>query len=361
MLRPLVKTGVADALHRTGADALLGRLSRGRDVPLVICYHRVVSDFAASSRRAVPAMLVSTEMLERQLDWIGRRFRFVSLEEVASQLERGQAPGRSVAAVTFDDGYADVYHHAFPLLQRKGIPAGIFVVTTLLGTEAAPIADRLHVLLLRAFSAWPSGPSHLAGLLAQLGVWPALASAAAQIPVRAAGAMRWLLDRLPHAALERVVQALESEFEIEPNVREEMRPLGWEMLSEMHRAGMTIGSHTRTHALLTSENGQKVADETAGSRRELERRLGATISHFAYPNGWFNASTVRAVAASGYRVGYTTCRHRDPTHPWLTVPRTLLWESSSLDARGKFSPAIMSCHAHGLFDVVTRCRQHHEA
>ena len=34
-----------------------------------------------------------------------------------------------MAAVTFDDGYRDIYENAYPMLKRKGIPAAIFVVT----------------------------------------------------------------------------------------------------------------------------------------------------------------------------------------------------------------------------------------
>ena len=36
-----------------------------------------------------------------------------------------------------------------------------------------------------------------------------------------------------------------------------------------------------------------------------------------------------------------------------------LWENSCLDALGRFSSPIMSCQAHGVFDVFARCRQDH--
>jgi peptidoglycan/xylan/chitin deacetylase (PgdA/CDA1 family) len=131
----------------------------------------------------------------------------------------------------------------------------------------------------------------------------------------------------------------------------------WEMVAEMSRGGITIGSHTRTHPVLTRESAQVVLEEVAGSRRTLERMLGTPARHFAYPGGQFNRDVVRAVAGSGYRFGYTACRHRDAEHPLLTVPRTLLWEASSVDARGRFSPAVMSCQIRGVFSA--RCRELH--
>jgi peptidoglycan/xylan/chitin deacetylase (PgdA/CDA1 family) len=130
------------------------------------------------------------------------------------------------------------------------------------------------------------------------------------------------------------------------------------MVGEMHRAGLTIGSHTRSHALLTNESPERVRDELWGSRLELEQRLGAPVRHFAYPDGRFNAGLVDQVASAGYRFAYTTCRHRERQYR-MTVPRRLLWENSSRGVSKGFSPAVMSCLAGGVFDFMTRCGPGH--
>jgi hypothetical protein len=70
---------------------------------------------------------------------------------------------------------------------------------------------------------------------------------------------------------------------------------------------------------------------------------------------------VNAVGAAGYRFAYTTCRHRSPEHPLLTVPRTLWWEGSGLDSNRALSESIMSCQVNGAFDRIARCRQNHAA
>jgi len=87
----------------------------------------------------------------------------------------------------------------------------------------------------------------------------------------------------------------------------------------------------------------------------LERKLGTRVRHFAYPAGRFDAVAVAAVAEAGYEFAYTTCRHRDPSHPLLTIPRMVFWERTSLDAFDRFSPAMMSCQIHGLFDLWRTC------
>jgi peptidoglycan/xylan/chitin deacetylase (PgdA/CDA1 family) len=359
MLRRLAKTGIACALHWTGANRLIDVLNGSRNMPLVLGYHRVVEDYAASAGHYMPAMLISRRMLERQLDWIGRHFRFVSLDELSPRLERGEPFDKPVAAITFDDGYRDVYDHAFPLLKRKGIPAGIFVVTELVGTTRLQTYDKLYLLLARAYSSANFAPDDLAHLLFRVGLSPLEHQNMRTLARNPYTAMRAVFTTFQREKVHLVIKALETEFEVEEHALPELHQVSWDMVAEMHRAGMTIGSHSHTHAVLTNESWHTVLDETAGSRRVLERELGITIKHLAYPNGSFNATTVRAVAVSGYRFAYTTCLHRNPVYPLLTIPRKLLWENSCIDTLGRFSSPIMSCHAHGVFDLVAGCRQDH--
>jgi peptidoglycan/xylan/chitin deacetylase (PgdA/CDA1 family) len=131
------------------------------------------------------------------------------------------------------------------------------------------------------------------------------------------------------------------------------------MIVEMRRAGVTIGSHTKTHVWLATESPERGADEVAGSKQDLERRLGEPVEHFAYPGGQFTPPIVDAVARAGYRFAYTACQHSDPTRPSLTIERLLLWEGSSVGADGRFSPAILSCQTHGLWPPARMCERVH--
>jgi peptidoglycan/xylan/chitin deacetylase (PgdA/CDA1 family) len=170
-----------------------------------------------------------------------------------------------------------------------------------------------------------------------------------------------MIEGRSQAELEGVIRKLEEEAPIPEDTFRPFYSMTWEMLDEIHRAGMTIGSHTRTHVLMTNESKRRVTEEAAGSRKEIERRLGASVRHFAYPSGVFDTAAVDAVAAAGYRFGYTTCSHRDAQLPQLTAPRTLLWENSCCDSAGRFSGSILSCQIHGVFNLVSGCRQRHAA
>ena len=145
-------------------------LGRGTVSPLILGYHRVVDDFEAAARTEMPSMLVSRAMFERHIDWIGRHFRFVSLDEIGERIASGTPFTEPVAAVTFDDGYRDVYEQAFPVLRRKGIPGAVFVVTDLVGQPFWQIHDRLYRFMAKAFAAWNDPRRELLGLLGELGL-----------------------------------------------------------------------------------------------------------------------------------------------------------------------------------------------
>jgi peptidoglycan/xylan/chitin deacetylase (PgdA/CDA1 family) len=358
MNRSWMKASAAGLLSRTGMDKVLGALSGHRSVPAVIGYHRVVEDFASSAEVSIPSMLVSLRMLEQHLDWIGRRFQFVSLDEVGARLDSGDSSDKPIAAITFDDGYRDFHSHALPLLKKKGVPAAVFVVTDLVGTTTVQAHDKLYLLLTRRFGGQNVKPNDVPELLQRLGISlpNSTVTASATTPFLAT---RLLLEILPQSDMQKLLTALESEVSISEATFEPFYSLTWEMLAGIRRAGITIGSHTRTHVLMTNESKHKVMDEVVGSREELEKRLGTGVRHFVYPDGAFNSASVAAVAAAGYRFGYTSCMHRDPQHPMLTVPRTVLWENSCLDSRGLFSGSVLNCQLHRAFDLVSGCRQSH--
>src|SRR3954470_16071152 len=105
MLRAIGKTCVA-AAYTVRRIAQRNTSADPYSMPFIICYHRVVENFAHSAQTAIPSMLISTAMLERHLDWLGKHFTIESLDEIGRCLQLGRPLRRRIAAVTFDDGYS---------------------------------------------------------------------------------------------------------------------------------------------------------------------------------------------------------------------------------------------------------------
>jgi peptidoglycan/xylan/chitin deacetylase (PgdA/CDA1 family) len=83
-------------------------------------------------------------------------------------------------------------------------------------------------------------------------------------------------------------------------IGKDARFLTWGELRNMQAAGMSIGSHSKSHPYLTKLDPPALRDEIAGSRRALEAQVGVPIDYFAYPFGEHSAALEQAVRDAGY-------------------------------------------------------------
>jgi peptidoglycan/xylan/chitin deacetylase (PgdA/CDA1 family) len=98
----------------------------------ILMYHMVADPRSAEERRyACPPRRFASHM--RALGKNG--YVPVSLGQVHHHLTGGRKLPERAVAVTFDDGFADNYTDAFPVLQRFQIPAAIFLTVSTLGAE----------------------------------------------------------------------------------------------------------------------------------------------------------------------------------------------------------------------------------
>ena len=75
-------------------------------------------------------LTVSPRALESQLAWLrGQGFTAIALDDIYAAFKQGAPLPPKPIILTFDDGYADAYTHAFPLLRRYGMTGTFFVVT----------------------------------------------------------------------------------------------------------------------------------------------------------------------------------------------------------------------------------------
>jgi peptidoglycan/xylan/chitin deacetylase (PgdA/CDA1 family) len=86
----------------------------------------------------------------------------------------------------------------------------------------------------------------------------------------------------------------------------EIKIMDWGQLQALRSRGWDIGSHTRTHAELTGVDDQTLMDELAGSKNDIEQRLGCPAVGLAYPYGAADQRVQSAARQAGYRLAFTT-------------------------------------------------------
>lgn len=113
------------------------RLTKAFAVP-VLMYHRV-TDLTPKEARSpfLRDLSVSPADFEAQVKYLKEDgFTFLYVSEVEEALEKGRELPEKAVAITLDDGYRDNFTEAFPILQKYGAKATVFMVTNNLGRPA---------------------------------------------------------------------------------------------------------------------------------------------------------------------------------------------------------------------------------
>lgn len=294
------KAFLADFLHRLGADrvVLAARRFLGRDL-LILAYHRVL-DIGDESRFPFDPELVSASptAFAWQMDRLRHHATPVTFEDVIDALDgRRRLPPRP-AIVTFDDGFEDNYTHAFPVLRRAGIPATIFIATGYIGSAEIYWYDFIAHLVFHA----PRGEFRIE----ELGLSPLL-DRGVDSRRRAAAEILEALKRIPDATRRNIVRRLHAAwFDRLPAAERALsRPMNWDQIREMSRAGIEFGSHSVSHPVLANLDDAALARELADSKADIEREIAKPVRVIAYPVGQsfaYDARVVAAVRAAGYRL-----------------------------------------------------------
>jgi len=363
-LRPYIKNCTASLLHGLGIDKVVARKAGVSGRPFVACYHRVVSDYEEAAKNAIPALLTSTRMFEQHLNWIGKHYRVVGLDELeAARTSESLNKGKPLAAITFDDGYRDFLTQALPILESKGMPSAVFVVTDLVGTNSLQVHDELYLLLSESSKQGIVSNDAWAGYLSDM-VTESLGGNASfgktlLVGHDVFGITRVLLERLSREQIANLLVVMRRSISMDAVDLEPFLSLTWEMLRSLSRKGVTVGSHSKSHPLLSGESPASIVAELQQSRQCLEKQLGMAVNHLAYPDGAFNAEVVSAAKLAGYKNAYTICNHQSSDAPQLTVPRLVQWERSAVTVAGAFAPNILSCQVSGVFGGYRQCKRKH--
>jgi peptidoglycan/xylan/chitin deacetylase (PgdA/CDA1 family) len=288
---------LAHVLLWSGTRFLLGQLPP-RDSLLVLNYHRIGNPDADLFDPGV--FSATAEQFDDQIAYLKRNVSLVSLEEALAFIG-GEPPGNSPRCrvlITFDDGYLDNYEVAFPILCSHGVQGAFFLVTDFVGSCSVPWWDHIAHLIKTARKQRFSlhYPTDLFVNLVEDGTTKSLKK------------ILNLFASPENADPDRFIQELQHEAQGDPSPSTQRRFLDWCEARTMITGGMAIGSHTRSHMVLSKLSLDQQRHELVQSRVQLRERLGVEIDALAYPVGdssSFSVQTQRLAKEAGYRAAFS--------------------------------------------------------
>jgi peptidoglycan/xylan/chitin deacetylase (PgdA/CDA1 family)/glycosyltransferase involved in cell wall biosynthesis len=127
-------------VKQTASTDLWKRLTSGTPI---LMYHAIGLPGEPASPFVTPK-----HRFEAQMTWLKRLgYQTITFEQFLQYQRERRVPQAKSVIITFDDGYADNYTQAYPLLRRYAVPATIFLVSSYVGhinewDEAAQLAGR---------------------------------------------------------------------------------------------------------------------------------------------------------------------------------------------------------------------------
>ena len=309
-LRSLARRTIVNGLYRTGLLNLLRSIEGSHELLAapayalprlrrsltskfgILCYHSVgMEGFPLHS-------CLAPQVFEAQMRYLRKHYRIVPLSQLCTEVHDGRSVKPTVA-ITFDDGYRDLYYYAFPVLRKYEIPATIYLIGGCMETGDVPWYDNIFAALDLA-----PGPKLDVELSSPrqfiLSGGPARAAVAWEIVC--------YLRSIPDSERKKWCKDFENRMQV-PQQKLRNRMLNWEQVRTMNHGEISFGSHTMTHPAVSRLELADLYDELHRSKELLERGLDAEIYDFAYPFGKPGDCGVnldKYLADCGYRSAVTT-------------------------------------------------------
>ncbi len=214
---------------------------------LLIPYYHLASEEELPHVRPLYAYK-TPRAFRRDLDFLLRRFRPVSLPEVLRRVLDGAPFTRPSLLLTIDDGLREAHEVMAPILAEKGVPAALFLCPGLLDNAAL-------------------APDHKAALLS-----PALGTPAPALLRR---------ERQDPGALDRL--AAERGVDLQGYLEARRPYLTREQAGDLLRRGFALGSHGPDHRPLEDLARPRQVEEVAASVRRVRSLFSLDYGAFSFP------------------------------------------------------------------------------
>lgn len=262
---------------------------------LVLMFHRILPLTDERILFEEPGMIVTPETFKMNLEAIIEFFEIVKLSEWIENKEKGIPLPAKACAITFDDGWADNYEFAYPILHEMNIPATIFLVSDMIGTKSMFWPERLartiHSITLNQPQQWTNP------LLDWIRAAPTDFSYSTKAPSR-----EELSQIIAHAKQfsDKDIHKRLDEIELEiglPDLPENPSLLNWKQVKKMTESGLIeAGSHTCHHVRLNDQISVDImTKEILKSKVQIEDQISLPVKTFCFPNGDYSPLALELV------------------------------------------------------------------
>jgi len=282
-----IKGTISTILNQVGFLNFYGSMRRKltKSQVAVLLYHRICPESDSWSLKPL-----TPEKFERQIEYFYNEFDIIAIEQLIEFLNHREPLPKKAVAITFDDGYKDNYDYAYPILKKYRAPATIFLTTGHIGTGKLFWWDMVRYMISQTTSDKLD--------LGYLGKYKLYKNSN---DFNSASIIIEKLKRIPYNQkrhiLEMMAQVLGVNIPIDAGKK---LILSWEEIIEMSRNRITFGAHTVNHPELINMPLNEAKSEILQSKKDIERKIGAPVSLFSFPNGDSSPELINFIKEVGF-------------------------------------------------------------
>jgi len=236
-----------------------------KDKVVILAFHRVLKE-----TDSMISGVINEVDFDKQMEVLHKLFNVIKLSDLINKKNKGTIPDYAVC-ITFDDGYADNYEIALPILKKWDLPATFFISTGFL--DGGIMWNDSILESVRTTNHETLDLRHIGLGIHQL-----------TDATRYSVARKIILEskHLPMAMRNSVVSELRN---ISGTKLRSDYMMSTEQVRYLAREGMDIGAHTVNHPILSKLSVDEAMQEIIDSKNQLTELTNTNIELFAYPNG----------------------------------------------------------------------------
>jgi peptidoglycan/xylan/chitin deacetylase (PgdA/CDA1 family) len=292
-----IKALAASCANHSGflnAYAFLRRKLTKSQVAILI-YHRV-----APKNDNWPLEPLDPQSFRKQIEYFCQSYEILPLDRLVQYIQEGQSLPEKAIVITFDDGYKDNFHYAYPILKKYHVPATIFLTTGHIDTDKLFWWDKISYIIQH------SCVENI--ILDEVGSH-SLRSKIDKLRARSIVIER--MKKLPQERKEQLIDKLISISGVDvPSGLGEGLILSWKEIRKMNNNGINFGAHTVNHPCLVNLPLEQAKWEIIQSKNDIEEKLGKKVNAFSYPNGDSSLELVEFIKESGFTCAVSVLPNR---------------------------------------------------
>ena len=299
-LKYIVKLLIAYVLFYSGVLNLYRRLFF-QDRTIVLMYHRILPVDNHMISFSHDGIIVHDDTFKKQVEFLNRHFTMLDINDFSTYNSRFNG---TACLITFDDGWSDNYHYAFPILKENNTPAHIFLPINYISNSNNFWQEKLGQSIYHMCNYADIFHSFLSQYeLTNI--------------VQYSTSVRKNLIREFVSTQKQLspdeIKSLIDEFDKEMSSKSCPAPVNavdtymtWADVHEMSKYSISFGSHAVSHHVLTRLPVQQLEHELATSKAIIESKINQSIDSIAYPNGNHDKIVCDTTRAADYKMGFTT-------------------------------------------------------